>query len=122
MKSIWVLSSNLRFTFRRKNRLTNAAAYEAVFSTGKRFSEGHLQVIVRVNSLAYARLGLRVSKKNAKRAVDRHTIQRLIRETFRQNQHPLAGKDVVVIARRGIMNWNRTQLYQALKSLWQKIS
>lgn len=55
----------------------------------------------RYNALDYARLGLVVSKKMARRAVDRNYMKRVLREKFRLNQHVLAGLDIV--ARPGIL-------------------
>jgi ribonuclease P protein component len=47
------------------------------------------------NQLDNSRIGLAIPKKNAKRAVDRNRIKRLIREAFRKNT-ALSQKDVVV--------------------------
>jgi ribonuclease P protein component len=43
----------------------------------------HLSFYKKVNDLSVSRIGLAVPKKNAKRAVDRNRIKRLIREIFR---------------------------------------
>ncbi len=47
-----------------------------------------------------ARLGLAVSKRAAKRAVDRSRLKRLARESFR-HRAVRGGRDYVVIARPG---------------------
>ncbi len=43
----------------------------------------HLSFHKRINGLDISRIGLAIPKKNAKRAVDRNRIKRLIREIFR---------------------------------------
>jgi ribonuclease P protein component len=43
----------------------------------------HLSFYKKVNDLDISRIGLAIPKKNAKRAVDRNRIKRLIREIFR---------------------------------------
>lgn len=59
------------------------------------------------NRLQTARLGLVISKKNVKRAVQRNRIKRQIRERFRQfpqREGPeldLSGLDIIVLARKG---------------------
>ena len=52
------------------------------------------------NGSAFARLGIVVSKRVARRAVDRSYAKRLIRETFRREQKRLVGFDVLVRPRR----------------------
>ena len=47
----------------------------------------------------YPRLGMLISKKNCRLAVDRNRIKRMIREHFRLAQHTLVGMDVVVMLR-----------------------
>lgn len=48
------------------------------------------------NSLEYARVGLIVGKKTAKRAVQRNYMKRLLRELFRLNQPMLPGVDILI--------------------------
>ena len=48
----------------------------------------------------FSRLGLAISKKEYKRAVDRNLFKRLARETFRKNQDNLDHLDFVVMAKK----------------------
>jgi ribonuclease P protein component len=52
------------------------------------------------NGGVFARLGIIVAKRVARRAVDRSLLKRLVRETFRRQQQELAGFDVLVRPRR----------------------
>ena len=49
----------------------------------KSINSQHLSFYKKVNDLGISRIGLAIPKKNAKRAVDRNRIKRLIREIFR---------------------------------------
>lgn len=53
-----------------------------------------------VNSEGFARLGIVVGKRIARRAVDRSRLKRLVRETFRLRQHELGSFDLLVRPRR----------------------
>ena len=59
------------------------------------------------NRLQTPRLGLVISKKNVKRAVQRNRLKRQIRERFRQfpqqagAELSLGGLDIIVLARKG---------------------
>ena len=50
----------------------------------------------RPNEFNAARLGLIVSKKTAKLAVQRNYMRRVLRELFRLNQHQLPAIDLVI--------------------------
>lgn len=49
----------------------------------KSINTQHLSFHKKINDLDVSRIGLAIPKKNAKRAVDRNRIKRLIREIFR---------------------------------------
>jgi ribonuclease P protein component len=108
-------AGNQRFT--RANRLTKPAEFRATFDQGRRTADHYASVFVASNELAVARLGLAVSKRVARHAVRRNRIKRLIRETFRHQQHRLTGKDVVVVAKASSATANAAQLRHALEEL-----
>ena len=85
-----------RLRFPRDARLLKAAEFRAVFRRGRRARSGLLHARLRANGKRRARLGLAVSRKAARNAVLRNRVRRQLRESFRINQHRLAGLDVVV--------------------------
>ncbi len=60
-----------------------------------------LVVFVLPNTLDTARLGLAISRKCSKKAVDRNHVKRTLRETFRVIRPQLPNLDFVVICRVG---------------------
>ena len=106
---------------RRRARLTRAAEFEAVFADSIRSSGGGLVVLARPNDLGYPRLGLAVSRRAMRRAVDRNRIKRLIRESFRCEQSALGSMDYVVLARPGLEQQDNRRVFQTLERHWQKI-
>ena len=67
-------------------RLHKAAEFTAIINLKCQVSSDLLQIYTKPNELAYARLGLIVSKRIERRAVKRNWIKRILRETFRKNQ------------------------------------
>jgi ribonuclease P protein component len=106
---------------RRRARLTRATEFGAVFADNIRASGGGLVVLARQNDLGYPRLGLAVSRRAVRRAVDRNRIKRLIRESFRLEQSGLGSMDYVVLARAGLEQQDNRRIFQILERHWQTI-
>ncbi|MFL9609631.1 ribonuclease P protein component [Methylobacillus sp. Pita2] len=83
------------YAFKRQAKLLKTDEFSSVFNFRKRVSGRYLVLHYRYNEMAYARLGLVVGKKIARRAVDRNYIKRVMRELFRVSQHQLPGLDLV---------------------------
>lgn len=84
--------------FTQTQRLKRPSEYTHVMADAERSADRYFTVLSRRRENLPARLGLAVSKKAARRAVDRNRIKRLAREAFR---HCAARgpHDVVVFAR-----------------------
>ncbi len=107
--------------FPRHVRLLKPAEYSRVFKDPNRTSDRLLTILAKANSSGYARLGLAISKKHAKRAVDRNRIKRLIRESFRVNQARLPTVDLVVMAKPVTRQATNQQITQALEHHWNRL-
>ncbi|MCB5190978.1 ribonuclease P protein component [Methylobacillus arboreus] len=83
------------YAFKRQAKLLKTDEFSSVFNFRKRVSGRYLVLHYRYNDLDYARLGLVVGKKVARRAVDRNYMKRVLRELFRFSQHQLPGLDLV---------------------------
>lgn len=111
------------YTFPREVRLLNSGDYDKVFKKPVRASVTGVTILVSRNgNPGYPRLGLVIPKKCLKRAVWRNRVKRIIRESFRLNQHTLPSADFVVMARPKIGEINNTELRSVLKRLWDQIS
>jgi len=75
----------------------------------------------RDNGLDHARLGLAISKRVSKRAVERNRIKRLLRESFRRVRHQLPAVDMMVMAREQAAGVPGPQLLAELDGLWKKL-
>lgn len=75
----------------------------------------------RVNDLGHARLGLAISKRVSKRAVERNRIKRLLRESFRRVRHQLPAVDLMVMAREQAAGVPGSILLSEIDGLWKKL-
>jgi ribonuclease P protein component len=94
-------------------RLHTAAEFGRVFADPARSSDRYFTVLARASGRSTARLGLTISRRAAKRAVDRNKLKRLARESFRQ-QPALPPWDFVVLARPGADRADRRALRASL--------
>ena len=85
------------FSFPKKKRLISNSQFKAVLANGRRRINDVLMLYMAKNDLEYSRLGVSVGKPQGN-AVVRNRLKRLMRETFRQNQHQIpAGFDYVLM-------------------------
>ncbi|WP_269619004.1 ribonuclease P protein component [Zhongshania sp. BJYM1] len=112
----------MSFHFDKSLRLLNASEYQAVFDESRlKVSTAELLFLARKNDLNQARLGLVIAKKNVRLSVQRNRIKRIVRETFRLNQHKLLGIDIIVLARRGLGDIDNKQLHETCNQLWYQL-
>lgn len=109
-----------RLRFPPQARLLKAPEFRAVFRTGRRARAGLVHARFRPNGKGRARLGLAVSLKATGNAVSRNRIRRQLRESFRVNQHRLAGLDVVVSLSRPATA-GAIDLQARLPRLWSEV-
>ena len=111
-----------RQDFPRRLRLLAAGDYRQVFETAVYKVHGKgLMILATPNELGHPRLGLIVSKKNLRRAVDRNRLKRLARESIRLQQHRLPSVDIVLMARRGVGDLDNKVLHRQLHGMWRRL-
>ena len=119
MKNIDVAENIVKLHLNRDLKLLNAESYQFVFSNSQRFGNHCLTVLARTNNLDHPRLGLAISKKCAKRAVDRNRIKRLFRESFRLNQHTLPNVDIVAMCKPSILSLDNAEMRRQIETQWR---
>ncbi|MEZ0130832.1 ribonuclease P protein component [Flavobacterium sp. LBUM151] len=82
----------MNFTYPKNERLKSKTTIGLLFSEGKSVSKYPLRLVYRqaeANSEEKIKIGVSVSKKYFKKAVDRNYFKRVLRETYRLNKHLL---------------------------------
>lgn len=112
----------MSFTFSRKKKLKRNVEYQCVYKTPDiRFREGNILLLAKKNNYTCPRLGISISKKHVKHAVDRNLFKRIVRESFRQKNNLLA-YDVIIVGLKNIKHVTHYELMNALTSLWKKLA
>ena len=79
----------MNFTYPNHQKLKSKTTIDSLFSEGKSVSKYPLRLVYVENTEANAeviKMGVSVSKKYFKKAVDRNYFKRLLRETYRLNK------------------------------------
>ncbi len=106
----------------KRARLLKAAEFNRVFDKALRSSDQYFTVLARPNDLDSPRLGLAISKKKVKLAVTRNRLKRIIRESFRLNQHRLFNADYIVLAGNQASTASNSRLIQSLGKHWEQLN
>jgi ribonuclease P protein component len=102
-------------------RLRRAADFAPLRHATGRWQGRHFLLRWSPTSAGMARLGLAVSRKVSKRAVERNRIKRVIRESFRSGRTELPQVDVLVIARSSAAATVNAVLRADLARAWQAL-
>ena len=79
----------MKFTYPKEERLKSKIKIGLLFSDGQSVSKYPLRLVYfegAVGTDAQTQMGVSVSKRNFKRAVDRNYFKRVLRETYRMNK------------------------------------
>ncbi|SFW69270.1 MULTISPECIES: ribonuclease P protein component [Luteibacter] len=105
----------------RDARLRSAADFAALRTVSGRLGGRCFLLRFGNNTAGTARLGLAISKRCSKRAVDRNRIKRLAREAFRRARPDLPQVDILVMARDTALKETGATLLAELDGLFRRI-
>ena len=108
--------------FAKSARLRRRSEFESLLRHGRRQSDSCFTVITLPSTLDMPRLGLVVPKKQVPLAVERNRIKRIVRESFRLQQHALPNLDIAVMARAGCSKRGNPELRTSLTQHWQRLA
>ena len=104
--------------FSRSSRLLSPADFKTVFDCCEfKVSNKHFLFLAKRNRSDKSRLGIVVSKKNVRLAVQRNKIKRAIRQAFRIKSKYLTNIDIIVLARKDAGKMTKLPLNKSIESL-----
>ena len=105
----------------RSERLLHSEDYRTTIAKRCRSDDQLFTVYAARRPTGGARLGITVSRRGSTKAVRRNRLKRRVRESFRYHKQPLAGLDLVVIARQEDNESGRLQVDQSLFGHWIRV-
>ncbi len=84
----------MKFTYNKTEKLKNEKAIGKLFTEGQSISAYPLRLVYLKNETIGLKVGVSVSKRNFKKAVDRIMIKRLLRENYRLNKNMLIDNNI----------------------------
>lgn len=102
-------------------RLKKGAEFQRVRKNRTSISSQYFLLGYAANDQNTGRLGIIASKRNAKLAVDRNRIKRLIRENFRHRQSELKGLDIVLVVYFQAQQASNVELTECLDQLFTRL-
>lgn len=110
------------FKYPRRLRLLTGRDFQYVFDNAQlKVPDQTILILARPNNLGHSRLGFVISKKNIRQAVKRNRVRRIIRESFRLNQHNLPEMDMIILARQGLGEMENDQIQKLIKKCWSRM-
>ena len=110
------------FGLNKAQRLRTPADFQHVYSSKQWGGSQHFTFNVLANDVDQKNtLGVTVSKKVSKRAVDRNHLKRIMREFFRHRQSELKGSNLVLTAKPSSKRASPEERLQSLEELWAKV-
>ena len=107
--------------FPRAARLLKPGDFARLRQASRRIGSRYFSAEYRSTEDTVARLGLAVSRRVSKLAVQRNRLKRLARESFRRHRANLAGVDVLLIARSAAVAASGSELLADLELLWSRL-
>lgn|SRR5579885_1861675 len=105
----------------RSARLRQAADFAALRDASGRLDTRHFLIRYGIGQAAQARLGLAVSRRVSRHAVQRNRIKRQVRESFRKVRRAMPPLDILVIARSQAADAANAVLRADLDRAWSRL-
>jgi len=108
-------------TISKKNRLLKPSEFQNIYKHGQWVANRELVANFKSENNQISKLGITVSKKVSKRAVDRNRIKRQIREWFRKNKLSCVHIDLIITAKPNAKAKTNKEIQHSLDDLWRKV-
>lgn len=109
------------FSFPKKQRINKFKPYRSR-ANHNALRTAYAVFAIEPNNHEFPRLGVTVGKRAVASAVARVRIRRIAKESFRHHQAVLLGKDVIMIAKKGIETLSNAALRRFMDEQWRAVA
>lgn len=124
MPSLAVPGSNVEMSLPHQYRLTEKRAFREIFEKPCVASDTCFKILAKPNGRVGSRLGMAVSRKVDRRAVQRNRLKRLVRESFRlqvASNSRIKSADFMVLPRPQAVIITNEEIFERLERLWNNV-
>ena len=115
-------SNPISFGLNREQRIKTPSDFQHVYRSKQWGGVKHFTFnVLASDEDKLNKLGVTVSKKVSRRAVDRNRLKRVMREFFRHRQHELSGVSLVLTAKPSSKLLSNDECVESLEELWLKV-
>ena len=111
----------MKYKFPYRLRLTTDAQFKKIFRSARKVPTELCAVFYCNNSLTHPRLGVIAPKKSIRKANERNSFKRAVRESFRLRQHELNSIDIVFLAYKNAESAAKEKLCQHIEQQWEAL-
>ena len=104
-----------------RHRICKQVCFNKIFSDGIMLNSIGLRLFWTINDVTFARIAIRVPKKEISGAVERNKVKRLLREVVREKINDIPTFDYLVICKRGLLACSNQEVKGSLLTLLHKI-
>ena len=120
-KNLAPRSGLMKYKFPHRLRLTTDDQFKKVFRSARKIPTELYAVFYCNNSLTHPRLGIVAPKKSIRKANERNSFKRAVRESFRLRQHKLNAIDIIFLAYKKAESASKEKLCQHLEQQWEEL-
>jgi ribonuclease P protein component len=112
----------MKYGFKKKNKIVSSNDFKKLFESGNKIKTENFLIFVMNNNLDVLRLGV-IIKRNANcNSVKRNRIKRLVRETFRLEQHKIKkSSDILVSVYKDCSGLKQQDIAGEINLAWGKL-
>ena len=107
--------------FSSQHKICKQVCFNKIFSDGIMLNSAGLRLFWAINDVTFARIAIRVPKKEISGAVERNKVKRLLREVVRDKINELPSFDYLIICKRSLLACSNQEIKGSLLTLLHKI-
>jgi ribonuclease P protein component len=107
--------------FTKQQRLLTSEDFKTVLKKSPNVKIGNEVLVLYATSQSVTRIGLAITRRHIKTAVQRNYIKRVIRESFRLHYQALPKAAVVVMSKPLLVKLSKKEVREQIDLLWKKL-